>query len=110
MLPTFNRTLFDGHAEAATPGISCLAPDSKHRHTVKEMEKGKVGDDKGQGRAGLGVIHNIPESFRAFCRMVSLTAANTSRIFVVSVACVRLASVSSLPRHAGRGQHTEDID
>jgi hypothetical protein len=35
-------------------------------------------------------LHNIPESFRAFCRMVSLTAANTRRIFVVSVACVRL--------------------
>jgi hypothetical protein len=37
-----------------------------------------------------GVDHNMPESFKAFCRMVSLTAANTSRIFDVSVACVRL--------------------
>jgi hypothetical protein len=36
------------------------------------------------------VVHRIPESFRAFCRIVSFTAANTKRIFVVSVACVRL--------------------
>ena len=34
--------------------------------------------------------HRIPEAFRAFCIIVSFTAANTSRIFVVSVACVRL--------------------
>lgn len=33
----------------------------------------------------------MPESFNAFCRMVSFTAAKTSRIFEVSVACVRLA-------------------
>lgn len=32
----------------------------------------------------------MPESLRAFCRMVSLTAANTNRMFVVSVAWVRL--------------------
>ena len=31
-------------------------------------------------------FHRIPESFNAFCRMVSLTAANTKRMFVVSVA------------------------
>jgi hypothetical protein len=40
--------------------------------------------------AGDGRAHNIPESFSAFCNIVSLTAANTSRILVVSVACVRL--------------------
>jgi hypothetical protein len=32
----------------------------------------------------------IPESLRAFWSIVSLTAANTSRIFEVSVAWVRL--------------------
>jgi len=32
----------------------------------------------------------MPESFRAFCKIVSLTAAKTSRMFDVSVACVRL--------------------
>lgn len=32
----------------------------------------------------------MPESLRAFCKMVSLTAANTNRIFFVSVACVKL--------------------
>jgi len=33
--------------------------------------------------------HKMPESLRAFCSMVSLTAANTNRIFEVSVACVK---------------------
>lgn len=33
----------------------------------------------------------IPESLNAFCRMVSFTAAKTRRIFVVSVAWVKLA-------------------
>jgi hypothetical protein len=35
--------------------------------------------------------YKMPESFKAFCNMVSLTAAKTSRMFDVSVACVRLA-------------------
>lgn len=34
--------------------------------------------------------YKIPESLSAFESIVSLTAANTSRIFVVSVACVKL--------------------
>lgn len=38
--------------------------------------------------------HNMPESLRAFCSIVSLTAANTSRMFDVSVACVKLNIVS----------------
>jgi hypothetical protein len=33
----------------------------------------------------------MPESLRALFRIVSFTAAKTSRIFDVSVACVRLA-------------------
>ena len=36
----------------------------------------------------------MPESLRAFWRMVSLTAAKTSRIFDVSVACVRLGMIN----------------
>lgn len=36
--------------------------------------------------------HKIPESFSAFWRIVSFTAAKTRRIFEVSVACVRLDS------------------
>lgn len=43
---------------------------------------------------GLEHSQSMPESFKAFCRMVSLTAAKTRRIFEVSVACVRLANVS----------------
>ena len=38
--------------------------------------------------------HKIPESFSAFCRIVSLTAAKTRRMFDVSVAWVRLEWVS----------------
>jgi hypothetical protein len=34
--------------------------------------------------------YNIPESFKAFCNIVSLTAAKTRRMLEVSVACVRL--------------------
>jgi len=33
--------------------------------------------------------HKIPESFNAFCNIVSFTAANTNLMFPVSVACVR---------------------
>lgn len=33
--------------------------------------------------------YRMPESLRAFCSIVSLTAAKTSRMFEVSVACVR---------------------
>jgi hypothetical protein len=42
-------------------------------------------------RVRKGACYRIPESLSAFCRIVSLTAAKTSRIFVVSVACVRLS-------------------
>jgi hypothetical protein len=34
--------------------------------------------------------HRMPESFSAFCSIVSFTAAKTRRMFDVSVACVRL--------------------
>ena len=40
--------------------------------------------------------YRIPESFKAFCKMVSFTAANTSLMFDVSVACVKLPIVSQL--------------
>ena len=35
-------------------------------------------------------FYRIPESFRAFCSIVSFTAAKTRRMLEVSVACVRL--------------------
>jgi hypothetical protein len=38
----------------------------------------------------VGGSYRMPESFNAFCSIVSLTAAKTSRMFDVSVACVRL--------------------
>ena len=34
--------------------------------------------------------YRTPASRRAFCRIVSLTAAKTRRILLVSVACVKL--------------------
>lgn len=48
---------------------------------------------------GVAKDHKMPESLSAFCRIVSLTAAKTSRMFDVSVACVRLVSwsIQSLP-------------
>lgn len=52
----------------------------------------------------------MPESLRAFCNMVSLTAANTSRIFEVSVACVRLLSVKGVVLRDIQRRLTVDID
>ena len=40
--------------------------------------------------------YNIPESLRAFCNIVSLTAAKTSRMLEVSVACVRLGRSATM--------------
>ena len=42
------------------------------------------------GSSGYFSGYRMPESFKAFCRIVSLTAAKTKRIFDVSVAWVRL--------------------
>lgn len=41
---------------------------------------------KGNFGGSVMVSHRIPESRRALLRIVSLTAANTNRIFEVSVA------------------------
>lgn len=49
----------------------------------------RIHSGRGSDKAAEG-DYRIPESFRAFCNIVSLTAANTSRIFDVSVACVKL--------------------
>jgi len=49
----------------------------------------------GWGSHGLGfLVYKMPESARALCRMVSLTAAKTRRMLDVSVAWVRLDGVS----------------
>lgn len=59
----------------------------------------------------LCVVYRIPESFNAFCSMVSFTAAKTSRMFDVSVACVKLYHVSfSVVSSCLCGTHTEDIN
>ena len=43
----------------------------------------------------------MPESFNAFCNIVSLTAANTSLMFDVSVACVKLGRISAHDEKSG---------
>lgn len=59
-----------------------------------EMEDGALIGRTPRRRGSRGVMlcdnHSMPESLSAFCSIVSLTAAKTSRIFEVSVACVRL--------------------
>ena len=50
-------------------------------------------DEKEEG------CYNTPASRRAFCRMVSFTAANTRRILLVSVACVKLPLTDAIRRH-----------
>jgi hypothetical protein len=52
----------------------------------------------------------MPESFSAFCKMVSFTAAKTRRMFEVSVACVRLFIVSSRNLEESHILLTEDIN
>ena len=47
-------------------------------------------EDPGQARVICDTIYRMPESAKALCKIVSLTAAKTSRIFDVSVACVKL--------------------
>ena len=55
--------------------------------------------------------HKMPDSMRAFCRMVSFTAANTNRILEVSVACVKLQFVSvRQTQYSINGLHTVGID
>jgi len=63
------------------------------RWIVQESEskarcKPKIGCSCRDVKSGR-IDHNMPESFRALWRMVSLTAANTSRMLLVSVACVK---------------------
>lgn len=56
--------------------------------------------------------YRMPESFSAFCSIVSLTAANTRRMFVVSVACVKLCKsdrVVILLKKERAQPRTEDI-
>lgn len=54
------------------------------------------------------VIYRMPESAKARCKMVSLTAAKTRRMLEVSVACVRL--LASVQHEDGTRGLTEDRD
>ena len=62
-----------------SPSVGDISPESHHV----------------RGDARFRFNHyNMPESLSAFWRIVSLTAANTNRMLVVSVACVKLNIVS----------------
>lgn len=50
----------------------------------------------------------MPESFNAFCKIVSFTAANTKRMFDVSVASVRLIAGMSYGRGCKGSERTGD--
>lgn len=60
-------------------------------YELKEREEGYSKDiiPRINGRARARMDHKMPESFKALLRIVSFTAAKTSRMFEVSVACVR---------------------
>lgn len=60
---------------------------------------------KTKGSLHIRYFYRMPESFRAFCNIVSFTAANTSRIFVVSVACVKLYPVRSNTMQTSHDAH-----
>jgi len=76
----------------------------------KRERKGGENEDGVLGNRGYrdedwneGAGHRTPASRRAFCKIVSFTAAKTSRMFPVSVACVKLPPrVRILPRTGGR--------
>ena len=65
--------------------------ETRGRGSVMEWQRGQS-DALGRNPIFIGGhgSYRIPEAFKAFCIIVSFTAAKTSRIFVVSVACVRL--------------------
>ena len=62
-------------------------PPGPQKHT--DGETGKTIKEQGDARGG-GCCQRMPESLSAFCSIVSFTAANTNRMFDVSVACVKL--------------------
>ena len=78
-----------------------MGRDNKDARVTRNAERGTP------IKIGFG-HHKIPDAFRAFCIIVSFTAANTSRIFVVSVACVRLKAPSQITdgtkRKTGKGR------
>ncbi len=76
--------------ETATPELlynTMPTPAPNYRES-NPKDQSKIGH-----YASCSRVQRIPESRRAFCSIVSFTAANTSRIFDVSVACVRLLTL-----------------
>ncbi len=94
------RTLKTSTSEQSAPPpwrrlVTSHSPDKtdttlKHHQRLRDQNRTKTGTRGTRGQ-------RIPESFSAFCSIVSFTAANTSLIFDVSVACVRLGNKRSAP-------------
>jgi hypothetical protein len=55
-----------------------------------------------------GPPHRMPESRRAFCKIVSFTAANTSRIYIQRQR-ENLFHALTGPRHSGSMRRTFDV-
>lgn len=70
-------------------GISQHEGHRGEEKVIQAVEESDPGSRRVEGSKRMRKNHRIPLSFNAFCNIVSFTAANTSRIFVVSVACVR---------------------
>lgn len=86
----------DRFSNAAEPHVNTAILNAKLMHwlveTARRHYKNPTPATKGikQIQSLIGCPnHRIPESLRALLRIVSLTAANTSRMFEVSVACVK---------------------
>jgi len=56
----------------------------------------------------VGGCYSTPASLRAFCKIVSFTAAKTRRMLLVSVACVKLLLALYHWEYRGIGRSTVD--
>jgi hypothetical protein len=59
-------------------------------YLLRPRKRGEEEGGEGQTEGVQRKHYSIPESLSAFCRIVSLTAAKTSRMFFVFVAWVTL--------------------
>lgn len=79
------------------------------------VETARSHDDKpAEDEMGIACVlegnQRIPESLRALLSIVSLTAANTSRMLEVSVACVKLKNALASFTHSDFRGHSLGIE
>lgn len=73
--------------------------DDNQTQFYREMEEKEKKNPK--KRRERSRDYRIPEFLSELCNIVSLMAANTSRIFVVSVACIKLTARSMSMKEVG---------